>query len=357
MKTDPRPDTCRWPLVYKYGLISSSLFCLATSLSNMSSSKPFRKGSYEFPFSREELKGFGIALEFEESPMTTGVPCNTGLLNWYRSRKHDLVKFLALNELQATVPHNCSARRPAMECHYRSPGGHILLSRTCSSSPDYVPGMSASDFGEPTISVAGLLRSDSWTKQMYLDALSHDFGDLDLRRPLSPYIMDDVLRGSATREDLWVLEGVVFRQLHTSESLFLREAFALMWAAVYRAKTGFQAPFMYFQLMRLALDAGSENDKRMIKSARLLNENMAWVEFFRQCYFVRGRWRNAADIIKGVPCATHLFPKGCAEGEGGVGGPRPDLFGKRPSMPKRHAASREGFGVSSSHEHHFAECT
>lgn len=323
----------------------------------MPPSLPLRKGLYEFPFSREDLKSFGIAVEFQETLTTTGVPCDAALLDWYRSRKNELVKFLAMDEMQPPVPHACRSGKSSMYCHYRSPGGHVLLSRTCKSSPGYVRGMSAVDFGEPTISVGGLMRSDAWSKQLYLDAVMHDFGDLDLRYPLSPYIMDGVLRGSATREQLWVLEGVVFRQLHISETLFEREAFALMWAAVHRAKTGFQAPFAYFQLMRLGLDASNPENKRMVKRAGVLNENMVWVEFFNQCYLVRSRWGNAADIVKGVPCADHLFPEGCASGEGGVGGPRPGLFGRRPSMPKWKSSTRDGFDVSDGSEHFFPEST
>lgn len=301
------------------------------------------------PFTREELKPFCIALEFEETPTTSGVPCNIALLDWYRSRKSDLERSLALAEMKPLEAHLCSrvASRSSMYCHYRTPNGHVVRSRRCPTSVGYQLGVCPTTYGEPKLSVAEEILSDDYSVQASLDALCHDFGSLDLRFPLSPYIMDGVLRGSATREQLWVLEGVLYRQLHIAKDNYEREAFGLMWAALHRAKTGFQAPFNYFHYLRLALDASSPAKRRMIRAAGFLDSDSVWVEFFCELNMVRSRWKNAADVVARVPHSTHLFPRGIANGEEGYTHFSNKLFDKRPSMPKWKTSSRDGFVVES----------
>jgi hypothetical protein len=326
---------------------STSLMSRTTRLIYLRA-KNLEKGCHCLPLTREELKPFGITIGFKEANVLgSSLTLDEVLIDWYRSKKDDLMQFLAVSEMEPEREHACR-RKLGLEgsnnCFYLSPGRHVRRSRLCPEVLKENQGIRhPTSSAEPLLSVAGEMASPAWAPQYYLDASDHDFGSLSLRESVSRSVMGGVLNGTATREELWILEGVVFRQFCLSEDLFRREAFALMWAAIYRAKSGIQASFYFFECLRIALDSESPAKRRMVTVERGRDPAQAWSDFIYSLLFLRDRWANAADITSRLQCSTSMFPSGVALGETGVSGRLPYLFGRRLDMRREGFALQGGF--------------
>jgi hypothetical protein len=144
--------------------------------------------------------------------------------------------------------------------------------------------------------------------------------------------MELVVSGSATKEQLWVLEAVLFRSILSSDR---PEPFALMWAAVYRARCGMHLEARYFERLYDAVHfepIGSQVKKatrRGVRQCRVeavscygacesryrvypKTEAEAWVRFHHALFTARKRWAYPAKILEDVRSSDHMFPKGAA---------------------------------------------
>ncbi|KAM0707336.1 hypothetical protein Q7P35_005574 [Cladosporium inversicolor] len=161
-----------------------------------------------------------------------------------------------------------------------------------------------------------------------------DFESLTLWEPLPPNIMDLVMADAATREQLWVLEGVLYRKMHAVSSVKHKDVFVCLWFAVYRARRGVQAPSKAFELSRkvskqVAYLQPPKLPVTLPPSEIEYHCSEAWVSLLLYISKLRARyWRNAADVLKGVEHSTERFPFGAASGEGGYSGEIPPVFGE-----------------------------
>lgn len=139
------------------------------------------------------------------------------------------------------------------------------------------------------------------------------------------------MAGDATREHLWVLEGVLYRQMHSPSSAEHRYKSVLLWLAVYRAKRGVQAPFEAFELFFKVTEQAAklQDDKYFNFLPREIEYccNDAWVSLLLYISKLRKRWSNAADVLKGVENSTERFRRGEASDDDGYSGEIPKVFG------------------------------
>jgi hypothetical protein len=180
------------------------------------------------------------------------------------------------------------------------------------------------------------LNSRAWLFYRDLEAIDHGFESLTLWEPLPLNIMDLVMAGAGTREQLWILEGVLYRQMHSVSNAKHREVFVSLWLAVYRAKHGVQAPFEVFRLLEAAVELNDAlHFVRLpvgLPSSQIeYHCSDEWVSLLLCIRELRARrWPNAADILEGVRHSTDRFPPGAASDEDGYSGEIPPVFGEAP---------------------------
>ena len=295
------------------------------------------RGAYQLSLTRDELTLFGInRSSFEESTcIGTSSKLDEVLLRWFDDSSKRIGEYLSSYEAQKPIGHFCTPhpREKRRNCFYLSKDHHhVRRSQRCpdvSLHPEMFLDKNVKE-AESQYSYADV-KSSAWDSYRYLEAVAHDFESLTLQEPLPPNIMDLVMARAATREQLWVLEGVLYRQMHTASSAEHRDKFVCLWLVVYRAKRGVQAPYKAFNLSQ-------EFSKRIAKipvwvppSEILYRCSEECVSLLLYISKLRARhWRNAADVLKGVEHSTERWPHGAARGEGGYFGEIPPVLGKTP---------------------------
>ena len=297
------------------------------------------RGAYRLSPTRDELSLFGIdRSSFEESTcIATLSTLDKVLLEWFSNNSTRLDEYLSESEAQEPQKHRCTSL--PRECFYLSPHHHKRRSRRCPDVQKYShrfpdDGIMEAESQESYVST---LNSLDWRFYRDLEAVDHDFGSLTLWKPLPVDIMDLVVAGAGTREQLWILEGVLYRQMHSVSNAKHRKIFVSLWLAVYRAKRGVQAPFHVFRLLREVVD--------LAKSLQYVRPPIGlppseieyhcsdrWVLLLLYISKLRARrWSNAADVLKGIRYSTDRFPHGSASDEIGYSGRIPKVFGAAPS--------------------------
>lgn len=287
---------------------------------------------------RHELSLFGINWSsFEESTcIGTSSKLDNVLLGWFDDNSKRLADYLSHLERQKPRKHHCTSPPGAdpRECFWLSPQHHIRRSQRCPDlcrNPKLFPDDEVAE-AKSQQSYASARESSDWDSYRHLEAIGHDFESLTLWEPLPPNVMDLVMAGAATREQLWVLEGVLYRQMHSPSSAEHRDKFVCLWLAVYRAKRGVQAPFEAFELLRKVTEQAAklQDDKYFNFLPREIEYccNDAWVSLLLYISKLRKRcWSNAADVLKGVEHSTERFRRGEASDDDGYSGEIPKVFG------------------------------
>lgn len=291
---------------------------------------------------RDDLSLFCIIRSsFTESTcIATSSKLDKVLLKWFFDNTPRLTEYLSYSEAQQPQKHRCVRDLEAdpRECFYLSPHHHLRRKQRCPDVQRYsfrFPDNGIKE-AEAQESYASALDSDTLLPYRDLQAFDLDFGSLTLRTPLPPDIMDLVMAGTAEPEQLWILEGVLYRQMHSVPDVKHREIFVSLWLAVYRAKRGVQAPFQAFELLRQVVKK-AEGLQFVRRPYGLLPSEIEyccsdeWVLLLMYISELRARrWKNAADVLEGVRHSTDRFPPGAASNEDGYSGKMPKVFGKAP---------------------------
>jgi hypothetical protein len=147
--------------------------------------------------------------------------------------------------------------------------------------------------------------------------------------------MDLVCLGRVTREQSWVLDGVLYRQMHVVTDGNRREAFVKLWFCLYRARQGVQVLYEAFELLDKAVGQVKELQGRGLPNDTIeYHTSKDWVALLAFIGQMREiRWPNAADVLAGVRYSSARFPRGSALGEGGYHGDIPHEGGYHGDIP------------------------
>jgi len=323
---------------YNSAVFPSRSVFFRLSISEVSNTVRMSFGGAHRPFpTRHELSLFGINWSsFEESTcIGTSSRLDEALLGWFDDNSERLAVYLSYFERQKPRKHHCTSPPGAdpRECFWLSPQHHIRRSQRCPDlrrNPKLFPDDGVAE-AESQQSYVSERESSDWESYRHLEAIGHDFGSLTLWEPLPPNIMDLVMAGDARREQLWILEGVLYRQMHSPSSAEHRYKSVCLWLAVYRAKRGVQARFEAFELLLKVTEQATklQNDRRFKYLPREIEYccNDAWVSLLLYISKLRKRWPNAADVLKGVEHSTERFQCGEASDDDGYSGEIPKVFG------------------------------
>lgn len=279
---------------------------------------------------------FGIdCSSFDESiPLGSSSSLDIDLLDWFFRNHERVMEYLSPGEAQQEKHHSCLSQAVAPQnCCYLSQHHHIRRSRHCPDVRDGLvtfpeDGVSEDDeVVDADIDTGG---SDEWG--IYLEGAGHDVAALDLWNSLPGDIMDLFYVGHATRKQSWVLEGVLYRQMHVVTDGNRREALVKLWFCLYRARQGVQVLHKAFELLDKASGQVKELQGRGLPNDTIeYHTSKDWVAllaFIGQMGEIR--WPNAADVLADVRYSSARFPKGSALGEGGYHGDIPHVLGIRP---------------------------
>lgn len=139
----------------------------------------------------------------------------------------------------------------------------------------------------------------------------HDFEGVCIWTELPGDIMELVMSGSAIREQLWVLDGVLVRSMLAADEPFDRAAFCVMWFALFKARTGKMFSRGISEVDDLLLlrrdlvrcrpqDSLFDNHFQTWKSYSV--EQHDWLELFERINVSRMNWKSNADVMS---CAHH----------------------------------------------------
>jgi hypothetical protein len=256
------------------------------------------------------------------------------LFEWF-SRNHERVmEYLSPGEAQQAKHHSCFFQAVAPpNCYYLSQHHHIRRSRHCPDVRDGLvtfpeDGVSEDDgVVDADIDTGG---SDEWG--IDLEGAGHDVAALDLWNSLPGDIMDLVYVGHATRKQSWVLEGILYRQMHAVTDGRRKEAFVKLWFFLYRARRGVQVHCGAFKLLEKFVDKVKELQCRGLPNATIeFLTSKDWVALLNLIGQLRElEWPNAADVLAGVRFSSARFADGSAIDEGDYCGDILRVLGIRP---------------------------
>lgn len=234
----------------------------------------------------------------------------TPLLDWYNNNLDAVHEFLALQELEVPVEHMCLlpfADGVERSCVVLSPNGHYWRSSECPDGELQAPLRSPlfrADPDQKVMSPEEKAVAPGWRRQNILEGLHHKFKG-------SPWLALDgdalgrVMRRKANRDQLWVLEGQLTWSMVTAEVYSDVGKFALLWACVYRARTGIQVSYEYFRLLSQATTWRKLSDedlrvKEAVDGPYPPQLALAWDMFMSVFADHRGRWEYPANVTEGV---------------------------------------------------------
>lgn len=256
------------------------------------------------------------------------------LLDWFARNHERVMEYLSPREAQQDKHHSCLSKAiTPPNCHYLSQHHHLRRSRHC---PDVRDGLVtfpedgvSEHYGDADadIETGGL---DEWGNG--LAGAGHNFAALSLSYRLPGNIVDLVCLGRATREQFWVLDGVLYRQMHVVTDGDRREVFVKLSFCLYRARQGAQVLYKAFELLDKAVgqikelqDCGLPNDTMEYHTSKDWIALLAFIGLMREI-----RWPNTAEVLAGVKYSSARFPEGSALGEGGYHGDILHVLGVRP---------------------------
>jgi hypothetical protein len=299
------------------------------------------------PFNRKYLSLFGIdSTSFSEQKCAgSNTSIYKVLYRWGSENRDDLVKSFRLDEVSPMSNLCCwmefGTTTMDSPCYYITTSRHLWRRRDCPMfnedecrlNPGLGPDAPSlfSQGGKP-MSVPDVVRSAAWAKQWERCGFFERFSDCSIWDPLPSNIMDLVLSDAATKEQLWILEAVLFRCILVSDK---PEGFALMWAAVYRARVGFHIEGRYFDRLYDAVNfqppglLDRKLTRRTAKHCRVeavlsygspvprhrvypKTQGEAWVAFHHVLLSARMRWQFPGDVLDGVSSSDRFFPVGAA---------------------------------------------
>lgn len=278
---------------------------------------------HKLDWSREELQFLRLVGTTETCALGRNDPYDDALIEWFWTDDNDtrVHEYLALHDLERPLEHRCSHADWEFTCFYRSESGHVRRSMSC---PEVRANPALFGIGrdhhEPDGTLATMYSSRNWAAQERLDAsmldLSRHQGN---RLPLG--LMDRVLSGKARAEELWVLEGVVFRSLFRHSGRINRRIFAFLWAVVYKARRGLHLHYEYFRSLELAckavMDIAKFPHSAVFHKSQECGKVYPWSSFLQEAMEARKRWSMSFDVFAGVVLTRDHFPQGSAVDEWG----------------------------------------
>ena len=261
------------------------------------------------------MRLFGLASPELSVLGCSHLPADEFLLDWASvdSNSKLLRSYLALDQVQAPLEHTCPDPC-SLSCHYRSPSGHIRRSISC---PQVNANPKLFSFGEghaePDGTLEVLMSSPSWRAQVRMDARTADLSRYQYGR-ISRDVFDRVLVGRATPDELWILDGILFRAMFRNVGVYTRQAYAYMWACVYRARRGFHLPAIYFASLERASRAilDEHPTTELVHHNRTCQYAFPWSEFLLTALDERKRWVKPFDVFHGVTLRPDELPAGTA---------------------------------------------
>lgn len=201
-------------------------------------------------FSAQALFPFGWTIVAVTMADVSSTPERPRLLDWYAEHSVDVRDFLHFEQLGPPIAHSCGSSGGSSwdvdQCVTATSGGHLWLHRHCPES-----GLVPTSHIQGGFTLAHKKASPQWRKQHLLDGVNHTYRANGTK--LRDGVMDKVLCGTASRSELWHLEGELVRLILTAGSASDVEASALLWACVYRARRGYHVPSHFFGMLYQAI--------------------------------------------------------------------------------------------------------
>ena len=149
------------------------------------------------------------------------------------------------------------------------------------------------------------LSGPDWRRQAVLDGKAHNYTGVSPWMDFPEDVMELVVHGRATREQLWALEGRIFRYMITGRTYRDIYRYSLLWACVYRARRGFQVEYYYFWYLSQAvnwrkLSVDEQSLKEMADGLYPRERLYAWSWFIGRVAIARGSWKDLPDVLTGI---------------------------------------------------------